>query len=336
MRHGLDTLIEDQPLVAGAIAMALGAAVGGALPRSRIEDQMFGEQSDRAMEAARTLAKDQGAKVQATASAVVDEALNIAGEASAELGGKLPSGEEIVDAAESKVREAASRLREASGVDTSRSERIARQARVSSASRSLLARCSAQPTRFRRRPLGTYTPPRFKDATCHLEETMAEKTLDTLFHDTLRDIYYAERNILKALPKMQRGAQAPELKQAFEKHKAETEGHVERLQQVFEIIGKRAQGKTCPAIDGIIEEGEEIMSEYKGTPALDAGLIAAAQAVEHYEITRYGTLKRWAEVLGMADAAKLLDATLQEEAKTDEALTGLADAAANQQAVAAE
>ena len=159
---------------------------------------------------------------------------------------------------------------------------------------------------------------------------MAEKTLDTLFYDTLKDIYYAERNILKALPKMQRGAQAPELKQAFETHKAETEGHVERLQQVFEIIGKRAQGKTCPAIDGIIEEGEEILSEYKGTPALDAGLIAAAQAVEHYEITRYGTLKRWAEVLGMADAAKLLDATLQEEAKTDETLTALADAAANQ------
>ena len=118
MRHGLDTLIEDQPLVAGAIAMALGAAVGGALPRSRIEDQIFGEQSDRAMEAARTLAKDQGAKVQATASAVVDEALNIAGEASAELGAKLPSGEEIVDAAETKVREAATRLREASAVET--------------------------------------------------------------------------------------------------------------------------------------------------------------------------------------------------------------------------
>ena len=119
MRNGLDTLIEDQPLVAGAIAMAFGAAVGGALPRSRVEDRMFGEQSDRAMETVRSVAKDQGAKVQATASAVVDEALNIAGEASAELGAKLPSGEEIVDAAESKVREAASRLREASGVDTS-------------------------------------------------------------------------------------------------------------------------------------------------------------------------------------------------------------------------
>lgn len=165
---------------------------------------------------------------------------------------------------------------------------------------------------------------------------MAEKTLETLFHDTLKDIYYAERNILKALPKMARGAQTPELKAAFEEHKEQTQGHVERLQQVFEIIGKRAQGKTCPAIDGIIEEGEEVMAEYKGTPALDAGLIAAAQAVEHYEITRYGTLKRWAEVLGMKDAAKLLDATLQEEAETDEKLTDLADSTANQQAVAAE
>jgi ferritin-like metal-binding protein YciE len=165
---------------------------------------------------------------------------------------------------------------------------------------------------------------------------MAEKNLEALFYDTLKDIYYAERNILKALPKMQRGAQSPELKQAFEKHRNETEGHVERLQQVFELIGKRAQGKSCPAIDGIIDEGEEVMSEYKGTAALDAGLIAAAQAVEHYEITRYGTLKRWAEVLGMADAVKLLDATLQEESKTDEDLTALADASANQQAVAAE
>jgi ferritin-like metal-binding protein YciE len=159
-----------------------------------------------------------------------------------------------------------------------------------------------------------------------------EKTLDDLFHDTLKDIYYAERKILKALPKMARGAQSPDLKAAFEKHKSETEVQVERLQQVFEIIGKRAQGKTCPAIDGIIEEGEEILDEYKGTVALDAGLLASAQAVEHYEITRYGTLKRWAENLGMKDAVKLLDATLQEEAKTDEDLTVLADAAINSKA----
>ena len=162
-----------------------------------------------------------------------------------------------------------------------------------------------------------------------------EKTLDDLFYDTLKDIYYAERKILKALPKMARAASSADLKAAFEKHKNETEGHVERLQQVFEILGKRAQGKTCPAIDGIVEEGEEIIEEFKGMPALDAGLISSAQAVEQYEITRYGTLKRWAEVLGMKDAAKLLDKTLGEESMTDEALTGLADASANEMAKAA-
>lgn len=162
-----------------------------------------------------------------------------------------------------------------------------------------------------------------------------DKTLDDLFLDTLKDIYYAERKIVKTLPKMARAASSADLKAAFEKHKHESEGHIERLQQVFEIVGKRAQGKTCPAIDGIIEEGEELIEEFKGTPALDAGLISAAQAVEHYEITRYGTLKRWAEVLGMKDAAKLLDQTLSEESKTDEALTGLADASANQMARAA-
>lgn len=162
-----------------------------------------------------------------------------------------------------------------------------------------------------------------------------EKTLDDLFLDTLKDIYYAERKILKALPKMARAATSDDLKAAFQKHKDETEVHVERLQQVFELLGKRAQGKTCPAIDGIIEEGEEIIDEFKGAPALDAGLISAAQAVEHYEITRYGTLKRWAEVLGMKDAVKLLDQTLGEESMTDEALTGLADASANEMAKAA-
>lgn len=162
-----------------------------------------------------------------------------------------------------------------------------------------------------------------------------EKTLDDLFLDTLKDIYYAERKILKALPKMARAASSDELKSAFQKHKDETEGQIERLQQVFEILGKRAQGKTCPAIEGIIDEGEEIMEEFKGTPALDAGLISAAQAVEHYEITRYGTLKRWAEVLGKKDIVKLLDETLQEESKTDEDLTALADASANEMAKAA-
>ena len=161
-----------------------------------------------------------------------------------------------------------------------------------------------------------------------------EKKLEDLFLDTLKDIYYAERKILKALPKMARAASSPELKAAFEKHKDQTEGHVERLQQVFEAMGKRAQGKTCEAIEGIIAEGEEIMEEFKGMPALDAGLISSAQAVEHYEIARYGTLKCWAGNLGMPDAVRLLDATLKEEAQTDEDLTKLADNSANRKAAA--
>lgn len=164
---------------------------------------------------------------------------------------------------------------------------------------------------------------------------MAEKTLDTLFHETLKDIYYAERQILKALPKMARAAQSPEVRKAFEQHREETQGQIERLQQVFELIGKRPQGKTCAAIEGIIEEGSEIMEEFKGQPALDAGLAAAAQAVEHYEISRYGTLKRWAQVLGLKEAVTLLDATLQEESKTDELLTKLADQVANDKALKA-
>lgn len=156
-----------------------------------------------------------------------------------------------------------------------------------------------------------------------------EMTLNDLFYDTLKDIYYAERQILKALPKMARAAQSAELKQGFQKHKEETEGQVERLQQVFEIIGKRAQGKTCEAIQGIIAEGEEIMEEFKGTPALDAGLISSAQAVEHYEIARYGTLCAWARQLGYKDAVPLLEATLKEESKTDSTLTKLAETAVN-------
>ena len=161
---------------------------------------------------------------------------------------------------------------------------------------------------------------------------MAEKTLDTLFHDTLKDIYYAERKILKSLPKMARAAQSPKLKAAFEKHHDQTEGQIERLQQIFEIIDKPARGKTCDAIEGILAEGDEIMEEYKDNAAHDAGLLAAAQAVEHYEITRYGTLKRWANVLGLKDAAKLLEETLQEEAQTDVDLTAIADAAINDEA----
>ncbi|MBV2186692.1 MAG: ferritin-like domain-containing protein [Rhizobium sp.] len=165
---------------------------------------------------------------------------------------------------------------------------------------------------------------------------MAQKTLDDLFYETLKDIYYAERKILKTLPKMARGAQDPKLKAAFEKHKEETEGQIERLQQVFEIIGKRPRAKTCPAIDGIVEEGEEIMEEFKGAPALDAGLLAAAQAVEHYEISRYGTLSAWAKQLGYKDAVKLLDETLAEESKTDSDLSKLAETAVNTAATEAK
>ena len=164
---------------------------------------------------------------------------------------------------------------------------------------------------------------------------MAEKTLESLFYEQLKDIYYAERKILKALPKMARGAQSDALRQAFETHREETEGPVERLQRVFVILGKRAVAKTCPAIDGILEEGEEVLDDYKGNPALDAGLVAAAQAVEHYEIARYGTLKTWAEVLGMKEAVKLLDETLRQETAADEKLSQLADTDANARAVAA-
>jgi ferritin-like metal-binding protein YciE len=166
---------------------------------------------------------------------------------------------------------------------------------------------------------------------------MADKTLHDLFHDTLKDIYYAEKKIMGALPKMAKAAQSAELKAAFVKHRDQTEGQVERLVEVFGIIDKKAVGKKCPAIDGIIEEGSEIMEDYKGTPALDAGLIGAAQAVEHYEMARYGTLKRWAEELGLDDAASLLGETLEEEEQTDEDLTALAESSVNQKAqIAAE
>lgn len=158
------------------------------------------------------------------------------------------------------------------------------------------------------------------------------KTLDDLFHDTLKDIYFAEKKILTTLPKMAKAAQSEELKAAFEKHLSETEGQIERLEQVFAIIEQKPQAKTCAAINGITEEGAEIMKEYKGSPALDAGLLAAAQAVEHYEISRYGTLIAWAEELGLEDAVSLLEETLEEEEATDEALTEIAKTAINQQA----
>jgi ferritin-like metal-binding protein YciE len=160
------------------------------------------------------------------------------------------------------------------------------------------------------------------------------KTLDELFHDTLKDIYFAEKKILTALPKMAKAAQNPDLKAAFEKHHDETEGQVDRLEQVFAEIGEKPQGKTCDAIMGLLDEGKEIMDEYKGSPALDAGLLAAAQAVEHYEMSRYGTLRTWAEELGHAKSVKLLQTTLDQEETTDEALTALAEAVVNRDAQA--
>lgn len=159
-----------------------------------------------------------------------------------------------------------------------------------------------------------------------------EKDLNDLFLDTLKDIYFAEKKILSALPKMAKAAQSPKLKAAFEKHLSETDGQVERLEQVFALLDETPRGKTCDAILGIIDEGKEVMAEYKGMPAMDAGLLAAAQAVEHYEISRYGTLKTWAAELGLKDAVKLLDATLKEEKNTDAALSGLAETEVNKHA----
>src|SRR3569833_18506 len=158
------------------------------------------------------------------------------------------------------------------------------------------------------------------------------KLLEDLFHDTLKDVYFAENKILKTLPKMAKAAQSKELKAAFTKHERETRGQVKRLEGVFKILGKPARAKTCDAIMGITKEGADIMKEYKGMPALDAGLLAAAQAVEHYEMSRYGTLRTWAEELGMKDAARLLQATLDEEEATDHTLTELATSVINLEA----
>lgn len=162
---------------------------------------------------------------------------------------------------------------------------------------------------------------------------MAEaKTLEDLFLDTLRDIYFAEKQIVRALPKMSKAATAPELKQAFDMHLKETEGHVERLEKIFDIIGETARGKTCEAIQGIIEEAKEIMDEFKGSEALDAGLASSAQAVEHYEIARYGTLKAWARQLGRSDVVSLLEATEKEEFAADQKLSKIAVSDVNRKA----
>jgi len=161
---------------------------------------------------------------------------------------------------------------------------------------------------------------------------VAEKHLNELFVDTLKDIYYAEKQIYKSLPKMAKAAMSDQLRAAFEKHHDETEHQIERLEQIFELLGKPARGKKCDAIEGILDEGKEVMDQYADTPALDAGLLAAAQAVEHYEISRYGTLKTWAEKLGHKEAVKLLNETLAEEKKTDDTLSKLALSEVNAEA----
>lgn len=165
---------------------------------------------------------------------------------------------------------------------------------------------------------------------------MTIKTMEDLFVATLKDIYYAEKQILRALPQMAKKAHEPDLKTALENHRQETEGQVNRLEQVFEMLDVPARGKKCDAIEGIIEEAKEHMDEIDDESVLDAGMIGSAQAVEHYEICRYGTLIEWAKVLGHKDAAELLQQTLEEETNADKLLSRIARSTANQQARAAE
>jgi ferritin-like metal-binding protein YciE len=158
------------------------------------------------------------------------------------------------------------------------------------------------------------------------------KKMDDLFVHTLRDIYYAEQQIVKALPEMVEKTSNAELKTAFKNHLEETKGHVKRLEDVFRMHGTEAKGVDCPAIDGIIDEAEEIAGEVADKKVLDAALVAAAQAVEHYEITRYGTLIAWAKELGRADCAGVLQKNLDEEKAADKKLTGIAEARVNEMA----
>ncbi len=161
------------------------------------------------------------------------------------------------------------------------------------------------------------------------------KTMEDLFHALLQDVYFAEKQLLKALPKMAKKASNEKLANAFLKHRDQTEGQIERLDKAFEMIGKKAKGKKCEAILGIIAEGEEVIEEAEDQEVLDAGLIAAAQAAEHYEIARYGTLCAWAKQLGKPQLARLLHQTLEEERQTDELLTKLAETSVNEAAMSA-
>jgi ferritin-like metal-binding protein YciE len=161
------------------------------------------------------------------------------------------------------------------------------------------------------------------------------KSMEDLFYNALQDVYFTEKQLLKALPKMSKKAANEELANAFLKHRDQTEGQIDRLEKAFEMIGKKARGKKCEAILGIIEEGEEVIEEAEDDDVRDAGLIAAAQAAEHYEIARYGTLCAWAKQLGKPQLARLLHETLEEEKETDELLTELADSSVNQAAMSA-
>jgi ferritin-like metal-binding protein YciE len=158
------------------------------------------------------------------------------------------------------------------------------------------------------------------------------KTLDDLFVHTLQDIYYAENQIVKNLPAMIKKASNPQLKSGFEQHLAETENQVTRLEQVFQMIGQPVKGVTCEAMKGILEEAKEIISDCKEPEVCDAAMLSAAQAVEHYEITRYGTLIGWAKQLGQTECISLLNATLEEEKATDKKLTRLAESQVNRHA----
>jgi ferritin-like metal-binding protein YciE len=159
------------------------------------------------------------------------------------------------------------------------------------------------------------------------------KSMEDLFHNLLQDVYHAEKQLVRTLPKLAKKTSSAELEKAFNDHAEETEGHVERLEEVFEMIGKKARGKKCDAILGIIAEGDEVMKEAEDDTVRDAGLLAAAQAAEHYEIARYGTLCAWAEALGNDDAARLLNKTLEEEKKADQLLTSIAESGVNQAAI---
>jgi ferritin-like metal-binding protein YciE len=161
------------------------------------------------------------------------------------------------------------------------------------------------------------------------------KSLNDLLLNFMQDIYYAERQILKALPKLAKAAQNEQLKEAFLHHREETQGQVERLQKAFDVLGKRARGQTCEAINGLIEEGEEVVEDFPEGPVRDAGLAACAQAVEHYEMARYGALIAWAKVAGQKEIVSLLEETLAEEKKADSLLNDLANRQLNAQAMKA-